>query len=173
MNPLPRTVLLAGLLACAHRGQAQGSPDLDTLERRLAEHPTDAQATLALGLHLERRGDRPRAQQYLARALDLGVAPARVLPPLVRVSFVLHDYHAAIRYGGAYRDVLTPGCARAEPRACARLAEATVLLAELHAAVGSIEDARALLRSALLADPAQEDARPALARLDSAAAGAR
>ena len=179
---MKRALLAVALLVPIAAAQADPSEQvarrMRDLEKRLETAPGDGRAWLELGRMLERIGDLERAQQYLARARELGAEPGLALPALVRISLALEDYRAATHWGEALDATLRPGCGQAHhgakrDEACRRLGETRVMLAELADAMGDATAARDLLEAAIRAHATQADAYATLAHLQRTRFGNR
>jgi Tfp pilus assembly protein PilF len=149
-----KTTLVLGIFsvlatsACAARPSDRVARDVSTVRTERAPDKL-----VARGMAFASVGDLTRAEQYLAAALDAGADPNVVLPKLLRVCINSGNHRAAITYA-------TPLLQRHPEDADLRF-----VVAELRAATGDPQGARADLAHVVATEPEVPAPHFALARL--------
>lgn len=150
----PRGLALVALIALAP-GCASATQSGKKVEQQLAviEREETPEKLVARGQAFAKVGDRTRAEQYFAAALDRGADPAQVLPMLIRVCVADERYRAALAYGERWL-TRRPDDARLR-----------FVVASLYASIGDIGEAKKHLELTLTAAPDNAAAHYALAVL--------
>jgi Tfp pilus assembly protein PilF len=150
---LGRALVLASLATLSVGCAPPASSTAKHVEKQLEilEREEAPEKLVARGQAFAQVGDKTRAEQYFAAALDRGADPEKVLPMLLRVCVADERYRAALVYGERW---LTRRPNDAKLR---------FVVASLYASIGEIPEAKRHLELTVSEAPENADAHYALA----------
>ncbi len=139
------------VLSCGCGPAANPSAKRVEKQMEILEREETPEKLVLRGQAFAKVGDRTRAEQYFAAALDRGANPEEVLPLLLRVCVADERYRAALAYGERW---LTRRPNDAKLR---------FVVASLYASIGEIPEAKKHLEVTVSEAPDNADAHYALA----------